>query len=85
MDEKLPDLPAYEELADVVMYVRPQRRVKRRPRLQEVVYTRPRCPKCGGIRLYKYRSICDQGDGTALWWVRCLDESCGHRFRVLLE
>ena len=51
-------------------------------RLRTVVVERPRCPLCGGIRLRKYRSIRDQGDGSALWWVRC---ACGARFRVLLE
>ncbi len=54
-----------------------------RPRRLETVFVeRPRCPQCGGIRLRKYRSIRDQGDGSALWWVRC---TCGHRFRVVLE
>lgn len=57
----------------------------RHARLQEITYLRPRCPRCDGVRLSKYRSISDQGDGSALWWVRCLDEACGHRFRVLLE
>jgi len=33
--------------------------------------------------LEKYRSLTNQGDGSALAWVRCKD--CGHRFRVLLE
>ena len=54
----------------------------KRPRLSTVTVERPRCPAFGGVRLRKYRSIRDQGDGSALWWVRC---SCGHRFRVLLE
>ena len=51
-------------------------------RLATVTVERPRCQACGGIRLCKYRSITDQGDGSALWWVRC---DCGRRFRVLLE
>ena len=50
--------------------------------LETISVERPRCPACGGYRLRKYRSIRDQGDGSALWWVRCV---CGHRFRVLLE
>ena len=54
----------------------------KRPRLTTVAVERPRCPACGGIRLRKYRSIRDQGDGSALWWVQC---RCGRRFRVLLE
>ena len=53
--------------------------------LQTVTFERPRCPRCNGVRLRKYRSIRDQGDGSALWWVRCEGESCGNRFRVLLE
>jgi DNA-directed RNA polymerase subunit M/transcription elongation factor TFIIS len=55
---------------------------KTQRRLTTVTVERPRCPACGGAKLHKYRSIRDQGDGSALWWVRC---SCGHRFRVLLE
>jgi len=51
-------------------------------RLTTVTVERPRCPACGSARLRKYRSIRDQGDGSALWWVQC---SCGRRFRVLLE
>ena len=57
-----------------------QRRV-----LETITVERPRCPRCEGVRLRKYRSIRDQGDGSALWWVKCDDEACGHRFRVLLE
>jgi DNA-directed RNA polymerase subunit M/transcription elongation factor TFIIS len=53
-----------------------------RQRLATITVERPRCPACGDVRLRKYRSIRDQGDGSALWWVRC---TCGHRFRVLLE
>ena len=53
--------------------------------LQTVTFERPRCPRCNGVRLRKYRSIRDQGDGSALSWVQCEDESCRHRFRVLLE
>ncbi len=56
-----------------------------RRRLTTVIVERPRCPVCGGVRLRKYRSIRDQGDGSALSWVRCDNASCGHRFRVLLE
>jgi hypothetical protein len=54
----------------------------KRPRLATVSVERPRCPACGGVKLHKYRTLADQGDGSALWWVRCL---CGQRFRVLLE
>ncbi len=55
----------------------------RAARLPTIVVQRPRCPACGGVRLTKYRSINDQGDGSALWWVRCAH--CALRFRVLLE
>ena len=58
---------------------------KVRRRLTTVIVERPRCPACGGVRLRKYRSIRDQGDGSALWWVTCQAPECGHRFRVLLE
>ena len=51
-------------------------------RLPTITVERPRCPACGGVRLRKYRSVTDQGDGSALWCVRC---TCGRRFRVLLE
>ena len=54
----------------------------RRRVLETITVERPRCPKCHGTLLRKYRSVRDQGDGSALWWVRC---SCGARFRVLLE
>ena len=51
-------------------------------RLTTVTVERPRCPACGGVKLRKYRTLANQGDGSALWWVRC---ACGRRFRVLLE
>ncbi len=54
-------------------------------RLPTVTYPRPKCPECGHFRLRKYRSITDQGDGTALSWVKCLNKRCGHRFRLLLQ
>jgi hypothetical protein len=53
--------------------------------LPVLVVERPRCPNCGGADLRKHRTIADQGDGTALWWVTCRGPGCGHRFRVLLE
>ena len=56
-----------------------------RPRLSTVTLTRPRCPRCHGIALRKYRSIRDQGDGSALAWVECLARGCKHRFRLLME
>ena len=59
-------------------------RIKRQ-RLPMVTVERPRCPACGGVKLRKYRSITDQGDGSALWWVRCDNPCCAHRFKVLLE
>ena len=54
-------------------------------RLATVTVERPRCPRCHGARLRKYRSVRDQGDGSTLSWVRCLDEHCGHRFRLVQE
>ena len=62
-----------------------QKPERMKPRLATITVERPRCPACDGVRLRKYRSLRDQGDGSALWWVQCLGESCGHRFRVLLE
>ena len=56
-----------------------------RSRLHTITVERPRCPECSGVELSKYRTVRDQGDGSALWWVRCEEPSCGHRFRVLLE
>ena len=35
-------------------------------RMPTVTYPRPKCPQCGNFRLRKYRSIADQGDGTAM-------------------
>ena len=58
---------------------------KDRRRLTTITVERPRCPACGGVKLRKYRTLADQGDGSALWWVRCLNPQCGRRFRVLLE
>ncbi len=54
----------------------------KRRRLTTITVERPRCPACGGVKLRKYRTLADQGDGSALWWVQC---QCGRRFRVLLE
>ena len=53
--------------------------------LPTVTYPRPRCPECGHVHLRKYRSISDQGDGSSLAWVMCLNDRCGHRFKLLLE
>ena len=57
----------------------------RRNALPTITVEKPRCPRCNGLYLHKYRTIHDQGDGSSLWWVRCEDEACGHRFRVVLE
>ena len=46
----------------------------KRQRLAMITVERPRCPSCGGVKLRKYRTLADQGDGSALWWVRC---ACG--------
>jgi hypothetical protein len=53
-----------------------------RQRLTTITIERLRCPTCRGVKLRKYRSVADQGDGSALCWVRC---SCGNRFRVVSE
>ena len=59
---------------------------ERKPRrLTTITIERPRCPECGGVRLRKYRSLRDQGDGSTLSWVRCMDEDCGYRFRLVQE
>ena len=55
----------------------------RESRLKTLTLPRPRCPRCKSVVLKKYRSIRDQGDGSALSWVRCTN--CGERFKVLLE
>ena len=54
----------------------------KRRRLTTIIVERPRCPACGGVKLRKYRTLADQGDGSALSLVRC---PCGRRFRVLPE
>ena len=53
--------------------------------LPTVTFPRPRCPECGHVHLQKFRSIRDQGDGSSLAWVKCLNDHCGHRFKLLLE
>ena len=58
---------------------------RNRQRLTTVTVERPRCPECDGVRLRKYRSQRDQGDGSTLSWVRCMDEDCGYRFRLVQE
>ena len=55
----------------------------RESRLKTLTLPRPRCLRCKNVVLKKYRSIRDQGDGSALSWVRCAN--CGERFKVLLE
>ncbi len=59
--------------------------VRNRQRMTTVTFERPRCPECDGVRLRKYRSQRDQGDGSTLSWVRCMDEDCGYRFRLVQE
>ncbi|MCC7291478.1 MAG: hypothetical protein IT449_05385 [Phycisphaerales bacterium] len=63
----------------------PRHEPRRYQRLATVVVQRPRCPACDGVRLMKYRSIADQGDGSALAWVRCMADGCGCRFKLLME
>jgi hypothetical protein len=57
----------------------PKRKLQR---LEMFTFKRPRCPKCKGVKLRKYRSTKDQGDGTSLAYVRC---ECAHRFKVVME
>lgn len=54
-----------------------------RQRLETITMQRPRCPACGGVKLRKYRSLSDQGDGSSLAWMRCLSPECGRHFRVV--
>lgn len=58
-------------------------RLPRGGRLPTIELKRPRCPRCSGIALRKYRSIHDQGDGTSMAWVRCT--GCEQRFKVVME
>jgi hypothetical protein len=58
---------------------------KPRHRLETILVKRPRCPRCDGTALRKYRSLADQGDGSALSWVKCANPECMHRFRIVLE
>ena len=53
--------------------------------LPTVTVLRPRCPACGCPRLRKHRTLADLGDGASMWWVRCLNERCAQRYKVLLE
>ena len=57
----------------------------KRCRLETLTYQRPRCSACLSTDFAKYRSIRDQGDGSALWWVKRRTPGCGRRFKVLLE
>ena len=65
--------------------IHPNVPAKRNAPLPVVTLPKPRCPQCQGALLKKYRSISDQGDGSSLAWVKCRNEMCGHRFKVLLE
>lgn len=56
-----------------------------RNRLPTVRFPRPRCPRCEGTALAKYRSIVEQGDGSSMAWVRCRNPECAHRFKIVLE
>lgn len=56
----------------------------RRP-LLTVTALKPRCPLCRSDKLRRYRSIADQGDGTSLSWMLCLNQTCGKRFKLLLK
>jgi hypothetical protein len=39
--------------------------------LTKTTVERSRRPACRGVKLRKYRSLTDQGDGSAPRWVRC--------------
>jgi hypothetical protein len=54
-------------------------------RLPTETFKRPRCPKCKGVKLLKFRSCADMGDGASLSWVACGNEECGYRFRMVME
>lgn len=64
---------------------RPASKRQRRGRLTTLTFKRPRCPECGSAVLRKYRSLTNQGDGSAISWVVCANGACGHRFRIVLE
>ena len=69
----------------------PKRIASRQPRrkpvanMETISWNRPRCPRCNGIALLKYRSVADQGDGSSLAWMRCNEPECGHRFKMVME
>lgn len=65
----------------------PQVDVPQDPRckLATVRVKRVRCPKCKGVRLHRYRSTRDQGDGTGLAYVECLNPRCRERFKLIQE
>ena len=63
----------------------PEQPRRRRRGLQTITLPRPRCPRCGSIGIRKYKSITNQGDDTALYWMRCDNSDCCHRFRMLME
>ena len=50
-------------------------------RLETVVAQRPRCPRCNGAGLRKYRSHREQGAGPSLSRVRCPQTELGPRYR----
>lgn len=43
---------------------------------------RPRCPRCGGVKLRTYKSI-DNGDGSVTRYSRCRD--CDRRMILIVE
>jgi hypothetical protein len=54
-----------------------------RCKLVTVRVKRTRCPQCRSVNLRRYRSTNDQGDGSALAYVKCL--VCAARFKLLQE
>ena len=50
--------------------------------LPETTYHRPRCPRCGSVKLAVRRTI-SQGDDTILRYCTC--EACGTHSKIILE
>ncbi len=59
---------------------RPER--QQRPEPVYLFVERPRCPKCGNVRLLAQRSE-TSSDGSTCRHCKCAD--CGERIRVVLE
>ncbi|MBK8270180.1 MAG: hypothetical protein IPK83_18535 [Planctomycetes bacterium] len=58
---------------------------ERTSRLETITVEAAALPEVRWVRLLRYRSIRDQGDGSLLAWVRCAAKECGARFKLILE